>query len=59
MSVLVAAAIILFLVGNIIGSVLAIQGRAELSLRLARLCTMNMTILFLGGRTSFILNKIF
>lgn len=59
LSVLAAAAITLFLVGNIIGSVLAIRGRAELSLRLARLCTMNMTILFLGGRTSFILDKIF
>lgn len=58
-SILAAAAITLFLVGNIIGSVLAIRGRAELSLRLARLCTMNMTILFLGGRTSFILDKMF
>ncbi|PSN58686.1 hypothetical protein BS50DRAFT_450535, partial [Corynespora cassiicola Philippines] len=48
-----------FLVGNILGSVIGVRGRAELSLRLARLCTMNLVVLFLGGRTNFFLDKVF
>jgi hypothetical protein len=59
MSVLAAAAGLLFLIGNVLGCVLAVRGRADLSLRLARLCAMNLVILFLGGRTSFVLDKIF
>jgi hypothetical protein len=59
-SVLAAVACFFFLVGNIIlGSVVVVQGQAELSLLVARLCMLNLVILFLGGRTSLILDKIF
>lgn len=58
-SVLAALAAVVLLVGNIIRSVLAVRAHTELSLRLARLCGINLVLLFLSGRVSMILDKVF
>ncbi|KAF2278976.1 uncharacterized protein EI97DRAFT_224567 [Westerdykella ornata] len=49
---------ILFAVGNIVGSTLAVQTKAELSMRLARLSILNMVVLFVGGRTNIVIDKL-
>ncbi|CAI6337037.1 unnamed protein product [Periconia digitata] len=58
-SIAAAATVVFLVTGNVVGSTLAIQGRAALSLRLARLCAINSVPLFLGGRTNYILDKLF
>ena len=56
-TVLSAVLIVLFLAGNVIASVLALHDRDELSSRLARLSSINMVFLYLGGRTNIIVDK--
>lgn len=50
--------VILFGVGNIVGSTLAVHTKAELSMRLARLSILNMIVLFVGGRTNIAIDKV-
>ncbi|KAJ5035240.1 hypothetical protein J3E72DRAFT_176970 [Bipolaris maydis] len=47
------------LVGNIVSAVIAIPSQADFSTRLARLCLTNLVVLFFGGRTNFIADRIF
>jgi hypothetical protein len=44
--------------GNIAGSIVAIRNRTELSIRLARLFAINLTVLFVGGRSSFVIDRV-
>lgn len=57
-SVIAGCLILLMFMGNIAGSIVAIRNRTELSIRLARLFAINLTVLFVGGRSSFIIDKI-
>lgn len=58
-TVVAGIAITILYVGNIVSSVLAVLTRAEFSLRVARLCITNLVTLYLGGGSSFILDKVF
>jgi hypothetical protein len=51
--------ILLLVVANIVGSTVFIQTRTELSLRLAKLSVTNLAILYLGGRSNILLDKVF
>ncbi|KAF2849416.1 hypothetical protein T440DRAFT_508606 [Plenodomus tracheiphilus IPT5] len=51
--------IILFIVANVVGCVLLVQSQSELSTRLARMCVTNLVVLFLGGRSNLLVDKIF
>lgn len=57
LSILAASIIGFFFVGNVIGSLIAVRSRSELSLRLAELCLVNFVILFVGGRTNIVIDK--
>jgi predicted ferric reductase len=58
-TVLSAILLSLLLAGNVIASVLRFSDRHDFSLRLARLSLTNMVILYFGGRTNMIVDKIF
>jgi hypothetical protein len=51
--------ILLLIVANVVGSAVFIRTRAELSLRLAKLSVANSAILYLGGRSNILLDKVF
>ena len=57
-TVAMAFAILCMLVGNVVSTVIAVTSQADLSIRLARLCLTNLVVLFFGGRTNFIADKI-
>ena len=58
-TIIAGIAIATLYVGNVVSSVLAVPTRAEFSLRVARLCITNLVTLYLGGGSSFILDKVF
>jgi hypothetical protein len=51
--------IVLFVVANVVGSVLGVQSRSDLTARLARMCVTNLVVLYIGGRSNFLVDKIF
>jgi hypothetical protein len=59
--VIVVTAIILtaFVIVNVVGCILSVQTRMELSLRLAKLCVTNIVFLYIGSRLNIILDKVF
>jgi hypothetical protein len=59
--VTVVTAIVLtaFVIANVVGCILSVQTRMELSLRLAKLCVTNIVFLYMGGRSNIILDKVF
>jgi hypothetical protein len=57
-SVIAGLMVFCMIVGNVISSVIAVTSQADFSARLARLCITNLVILFLGGRTNFIADKL-
>lgn len=56
-SLFAACLVALLLVGNVAASVIAVRSRVELSIRLARLCAINFVVLFVGGRTNLVIDK--
>ncbi|UPX14878.1 uncharacterized protein EKO05_0005349 [Ascochyta rabiei] len=58
-TVLSALLIIIILTGNIFASTLALEDQNDLASRLARLSSINMVFLYLGGRTNIIVDKVF
>lgn len=57
-TVLAGLIITCVVIGNAVASIIGVHTKAELATRLARLCATNVTMLFLGGRTNFIVDKI-
>lgn len=57
-NILSAIILICFIGGNIYGAVWGISSEAELSRRLGNLCLINLMPLFLGGRTSYIVDQV-
>ena len=58
-TIMAGSIIVLFVVANVVGCVLRVQSQSELSTRLARMCVTNLVVLFLGGRSNLLVDKIF
>jgi hypothetical protein len=58
-TVIAASIILLLIIANVVGSALAVRTRDELSLRLAKLSVTNLVILYLGGKSNVLLDKVF
>lgn len=58
-TVLTGFLIVLFVVANVVGSAIFVQSQSELSTRLARMCITNLVVLFLGGRSNPLVDRIF
>ena len=58
-TIMAGSIIILFIIANVVGCALLVQSQSELSARLARMCITNLVVLFLGGRSNLIVDKIF
>jgi hypothetical protein len=58
-TIMASCIILVFVVANVIGAVLGVQSRADLSTRLARMCVTNIIVLFFGGRSNFLVDRIF
>jgi hypothetical protein len=58
-TVAMAIALALLLAANIVGCVLLVETMAELSLRLAQLFISNMVLLYFGGRSNLVLDRVF
>ncbi|EUC40669.1 hypothetical protein COCMIDRAFT_41036 [Bipolaris oryzae ATCC 44560] len=57
-TIIAGIVVICMLVGNIASALIAVASQADFSARLARLCITNLVILFLGGRTNFVADRI-
>jgi hypothetical protein len=58
-TIMAGSVIILFIVANIVACVLRVQSQLDLSMRLARMCITNLVVLSLGGRSHFLVDRIF
>jgi hypothetical protein len=58
-TIMAGSTVVLFIVANIVGSVIGVHSRLELSVRLSRMCVTNLLVLYLGGRSNFLVDKIF
>ena len=57
-NILTAIVIAIYMIGNIVVSIIMVRNRAELTARLGTLCIVNLVMLFTGGRVSFIIDKV-
>jgi hypothetical protein len=51
--------IMMFVVANVVGSALGVKSQSDLSIRLARLCITNIVVLYFGGRSNIVVDKVF
>jgi hypothetical protein len=58
-TIMTGSIILLLFIANVVGSALSVQTQDEVSLRLARLSVTNLVILYLGGSSNVVLDKVF
>ena len=59
LTVLSMTLVIVIITGNVVAALVGLQERETSSLRLARLSSINMVFLYMGGRTNIVVDKLF